>query len=194
MSGEALKTIGIDVHTFSFPAQEADSQRINQYAEQIQGVVDTAFGKYWPDHVKEQVEASGIFQHMATTVWEAATILHMQTYPQLGLLGGYLYGKLNYNGGCWEDDDGLTWVGLDEMWFGDVCVDTIRENGAFPEFIKREISRVLAEEVFHAYIRETRPELAEANMQANASSDPADYWGSIVEQAAKEFADWYVSV
>jgi len=184
---ELLKELGIDPEKLSISLLEEKGELIqDSLREQFVGVVDKTFGEYWSARLKQGVKDSGVYDLVARSVRETCQVIEIDKIPNLGLANGFLIGKLKYQGYCWKDDQGETWVGLDENWFGDVV------EGELNYYTQREIMSVLAEEVFHAYIRQVRPELAEENIKANASMDERDYWDSPVEQGAKEFAKWYV--
>jgi len=140
------------------------------------------------ERIQNRVEKSGLFRLLAENVTKVLNILKIEKPPKFGLLNGFIEGKLNYLGYCWEEDDGQRWIGLDEFWI-DTIANTIADHeGKIPETIRQQISFVIAEEAFHARIHETHPDLAEDCVKANESGDPNLYWSNPVEVAAKKFA------
>ena len=178
-----LKEMGVDLGRLELQLDE-DKTATTDLEFQARQAADKAWGEYWPARVKQ---ASGIYELMAKTVWQAARALNLEQMPRLGLFNGFSAGMINYEGYCWEEN-GAVWVGLDEGWFNGVV------EGGINYLTHRRIREVLAEEVFHDYVGQVRPELAEENSRITQLGDKEAYQKSPVEQAAKEFARWYAAV
>jgi len=186
---ELLK-IGISPENIDFSIK-AEERQIADYQSQITSAAFAAWGDYWPQRISERVKRSDLFPHIAKTTATVARILGLNKLPRLGLQNGLEVGMLNYLGYCWEDA-GQIWVGLDESWFGDISEEVAESGENISPYLRVQISLVMAEEVFHAYIREVNPALAEENIRANHSGNPETYWNCMGERAAKEFALLYV--
>jgi len=186
-----LLNLGIDPQSIHFEAKSIDA-RVTDYMSQISTATIDAWGEFWPKRLTESVKKSNLFLQIATTTAEVTSILGMEKLPKLGLLNGFFHGKLNYLGYCWEDEEEQVWVGLEESWISSIAESIDANDGIIPYYLENQIKFVMAEEVFHAFIREIRPDIAEVNIQANASNDPEQYWSNLGELAAKEFASMYL--
>lgn len=187
-----LLNIGINPENINFQIN-AESRQTENYQTQISAATMKAWGSFWPQEISEAVKKSDLFSHIATTAAKVIRILGIKKFPRLGLFNGFQIGMMNYYGYCWEDENKQIWIGFDELWFGDIGEQIARNGKQIPPHLRNKISFVLAEEIFHAYIREVKPDLAEENIQANASGNPKAYWESKEELAAKEFANLYIS-
>jgi hypothetical protein len=185
-----LMKIGISPETINFSIKPEDSVAMD-YHRQITEAALGAWGPFWPEHIRVGVMQSDLLLHIAETTARAARILDIKNLPMLGLRNGFEDNMLNCIGYCWEEEDQI-WVGLNELWFGAISEEIVK-SGHMDPTIRRQISFVMAEEVFHAYIRKANPNLAEENIKANATGNPEAYWNSSGERAAKDFATLYVA-
>lgn len=187
-----LSKFGISSESINF-SQKADERLVSDYQNQISEASKSAWGRFWSIKDSDHVNQAGLYAHIARMTARAARILGIKTPLKLGLLDVFFMGKINYLGYCWENESGQTYVGLDESWFGDVTKEIVDAGGRIPTILRTEISFVISEEVFHSYIRETNPTVAEQNIQLNATGNTEDYQNSPGEKAAKEFARLYVA-
>ncbi len=178
-----LAEIGIDLDRLELPIEEDIAVSVD-LGFQARQAAEKVWGEHWPERVKQMAEESGVYELMVRTVWQAARILGLEQMPRLGLLNGGEQGMMNDEGYCWEKD-GEVWVGLDKIWFNDIV-----EYG-LDFWAHKRVREVLAEKVFHNYVRQVRPDLAEENVKISQLGDGKAYGKCPVEQAAKEFGRWY---
>lgn len=186
-----LNNFGISPENFNF-SDNPNEELVKDYHEQFSTVFNAAWSRFLPWRINQAVIDSNLIGHIAETTANTVTILGMQAPPRIGLLNGVELGKMNHQGYCWQDVTGLIWIALDELWMGDVAESIADSNNTISSVLKDNISSVIAEEVFHAYVYETNPTLAKETELANNSKNPDDYWSSPGEQAAKEFASLYI--
>ncbi len=191
MADTELLRIGLDLEKTKLPAIDRESMLYQEIFGQVQAEYDRV-SLLWFGRMKDIAQTLNVTEQLATTVWFAETVLNMSEHPTFKFMYGFLMGLFNYRGYCWEDESGKVHIGLDEGWF-ESLIESYAHAAPSPKIATKIIDITIAEEVFHAFMRQYHPELAEENISANNSVDTSEYWDSWGEKAAKEFAFWLVN-
>lgn len=166
---------------------KAEPYQIEDYLSQFTMAVERAWGEYWPSYIKDAVKEAGLLEYIANTSADIVTILGFKKIPRLDLISGLSVGKINHTGFNFELN-GENWVTLEENWV-DSLAQILHDRGPRGlSQLKNQIDLTIAEEVFHAYIREIDPKMTGISEEANASSNPNDYFTDTGELLAKKFA------
>jgi hypothetical protein len=166
---------------------KAEQYQIDDYLNQFKLAVDRSWGEYWPDYISDAVKESGLLEYIANTSADIVTILGFKKIPRLDLICGLNFGKINHTGFNFEFK-GENWVVLEENWL-DSLAQFLHDTGPCGlSQLKDQIDLTIAEEVFHAFIREINPKMTSISEDANASANRGDYYNDIGERLAKKFA------